>query len=119
MSSGDRVPCVAWPAGFGPVAWLPGKETACLIEEALALGEQEEHLATPEQFDRRAGDAHAFVRLDSPLPTYPAGHAGSGQARGCSPARRWRRNWPKPGAAADRHSGAAVTCRAGQTRRTG
>jgi hypothetical protein len=48
-----------------------------------------------------------------------AAQAGSGQARGCRPARRWRRNWPKPGAAADRHSGAASTCRAGQIRRTG
>jgi len=57
-----RVWGVARSAGFRPVAWLPGKETACLVEELLALAEQEEHVATAEELDLRAGDArvHPF-----------------------------------------------------------
>lgn len=51
--------CEAQPAGFRPAAWLPGKETACLVEELLALGEQEEQVATAEELDPLVRDFYA------------------------------------------------------------
>jgi len=54
-----RVSGVARPAGFRPVAWLAHKKSACLVEELLALAEQE---ATVEELDLRARDTrvHPF-----------------------------------------------------------
>jgi hypothetical protein len=56
-----RVSGVARSAGLRLVAWLSGKETACLVEEVLALAEQEEHVATAEELDLRAGDARVHL----------------------------------------------------------
>jgi hypothetical protein len=48
--------------------WSLGKETACLVEELLALGEQEEHGAAAEELDPRAGDARAGTRMSPSRP---------------------------------------------------
>jgi hypothetical protein len=101
-----RVPGVARPAGFRPVAWSPGKETACLVDELLALGEQEEYVAAAEELDPRVTDARMHPlgqgHRHGPIPP-----SVQDQGRHADVAR------PVPGVVTDRSLALPQTCHVG------